>query len=312
MICRQSWIIGCRVDRIDLFRIFARVVESSSFTKAADTLGIPRSSVSAAVQELESRVGARLLARTTRRVSVTHDGAAFYERCVRLIADVEDAESLFVASAQLPSGKLRVDVPGRVGRLILAPALPAFLEQYPGLHIELGVSDRMVNLIEDSVDCALRIGGPPDAGLIVRDAGELPLVNVASRSYVERHGLPTRPEELDKHWTVAYASPSTGRVEPWEWVEHGLTRTASLQSRVTVNSAEGYIACCLAGLGLIQVPSYDVRQHVSSGEMVEVLPRHRAAPLPMRLLYPHRHHLSHRLQVFADWLEKLVRKELAG
>jgi len=200
------------LDRIDLFRIFARVVECSSFTHASDTLGVPRSSVSAAVLELEGRVGARLLHRTTRRVSLTQDGAAFYERCLRLIADVEEAESLFRQTAT-PSGKLRIDVPGRIGRLIIAPALPAFLDAYPDIDIDLGVTDRAVNLVEESIDCVLRVGPLTDSGLIARPIGELRLINVASPAYLERHGIPETPEDLATHWAVNYASPSSGRVE---------------------------------------------------------------------------------------------------
>lgn len=296
------------MDRIDLFRIFTRVVESASFTRAADTLGLPRSSVSAAIATLEGRVGARLLHRTTRRVSPTQDGAAFYERCVRLIADVEAAESLFGENSAAPAGRLRVDVPGRIGRLILAPALPAFLEQYPGIDIDLGVTDRAVNLIEDSVDCVLRVGPLSDSGLIARPIGRLPLINVASAGYLARHGTPGTPSDLADHWAVNYASPSTGRVEPWEWVEDGIVQALPLRGRVTVNSAEAYIACCLSGLGLIQIPAYDVRAHLETGALVEVLPVYRAEPLPMTLLFPHRHHLSRRVQVFADWLEQLLRQ----
>jgi LysR family transcriptional regulator for bpeEF and oprC len=298
------------VDRIDLFRIFARVVEQASFTRAADTLGVPRSSVSAAVQELEARVGARLLYRTTRKVSPTQDGIAFYERCQRVIADVEDTENLFRQTAARPSGKLRVDVPGRIGRLIITPALPDFLDDYPGIDIDLGVTDRAVNLVEDGIDCVLRVGPLGDSGLIARPIGELPLINVASPTYLARHGTPRVPEDLGHHRAVNYASPSSGRVEDWEWVENGTLHRARLQGRVTVNSAEAYIACCLAGLGLIQIPAYDVREHLEAGELVEVMPRHLAAPMPMALLYPHRQHLSRRLQVFADWLEALLRRQL--
>jgi LysR family transcriptional regulator for bpeEF and oprC len=297
------------LDRIDLFRIFARVVECSSFTRAAGTLGIPRSSVSAAVQELEGRVGARLLHRTTRKVSPTQDGVAFYERCQRVIADVEETESLFRQAAQ-PSGKLRIDVPGRIGRLIIAPALPDLLARYTEIDIELGVTDRAVNLVEDSVDCVVRVGSLSDSGLIARPIGKLPLINVASPAYLKLHGIPRIPDDLAHHLAVNYASPSSGRVEDWEWVENGTLHTTPMRGRVTVNSAEAYIACCLAGLGLIQIPAYDVRIHLVEGELVEVMPKHRAEPMPMTLLYPHRQHLSRRLQVFADWLEALLKRQL--
>lgn len=298
------------MDRIELFRVFTRVVECASFTRAADTLGLPRSSVSAAVIELEGRVGARLLHRTTRSVSPTQDGAAFYERCLRVIADVEETESLFRQTSAGPGGKLRVDVPGRIGRLIVAPALPQLLALYPQLDIELRVTDRAVNLIEESVDCVLRVGPLSDSGLIARKIGDLSLINVASAAYLAHHGIPQRPADLSAHLAVNYASPSTGRIEEWEWVEDGEVRTMPVRGRVTVNSAEAYIACCLAGIGLIQIPAYDVQPHLHAGELVEVMPGHRAEPMPMTLLYPHRQHLSQRLQVFADWLEALLKKQV--
>lgn len=295
------------MDRIELFRVFTRVVESASFTRAADTLGLPRSSVSAAVQTLEARLGARLLHRTTRKVAPTQDGAAFYERCLKLIADMDETENLFRRGTGGPTGRLRVDLPSRIGRLIVAPALPEFLARYPGIDIDLGMTDRAVHLIEESVDCALRVGPLSASGLIARPFGTLRLINVASPDYLERYGTPKTPADLAGHVAVNYASPSTGRIEDWEWVEADEARTASVPGRVSVNSAEGSIACCLAGLGLIQTPAYDVIDHLREGRLVEVMPDHCAAPMPMALLYPHRQHLSRRLKVFADWLEGLMR-----
>ena len=298
------------MDRIDLFQIFVRVVDCSSFTRAASGLGLPRSTVSAAVVELERRVGVRLLNRTTRRVSATHDGLAFYDHCLRLIADVEEAEGLFRQGGQSPSGRLKVDVPGRIGRLIVAPALPQLLAANPGLRLELGMTDRAVNLLEEGVDCALRVGGRPEAGLISRPLGELPLINVASPAYLARHGTPQSPDDLPGHWAVNYASPTTGRVEPWEWEADGELHARPMQGLVTVNSAESYIACCLAGLGMIQIPAYDVRHHMREGELHEVMPGHRAPPMGMAIVYPERRHLSGRVQLFADWLEQLLGQHL--
>lgn len=298
------------LDRIDLLRIFARVVECSSFTRAADTLGLPRSSVSAAVLELEGRVGARLLHRTTRKVSPTQDGAAFYERCVRLVADYAEAETLFRQATAGPSGRIRVDVPGRVGRLIIAPALPEFLAAYPAIDVDLGVTDREVDLVGDALDCVLRVGPLADSGLVARPFGEIVQVNVASPAYLQRHGIPSAPADLAGHVAVNYASPTTGRVYDWEWLEGCETRAMAVRARVTVNSAEASIACCLAGLGLIQIPAYDVRAHVEAGELVEVLPGFRPASLPVTLLYSHRQQRSRRLQIFVDWLEQLVRRHM--
>lgn len=298
------------MDRIDLFKIFARVVECASFTRAADTLGLPRSSVSAAVILLETRVGARLLHRTTRKVAPTQDGTAFYDRCLRLITDVEETEDLFRRRGAEPAGRLKIDVPGRIGRLIIAPALPALLARHPLIDIDLGITDRAVNLVEDNVDCVLRVGPLGNSGLVARKIGELALINVASPGYLETHGIPETPDDLADHLAVNYASPSTGRIEDWEWLESGQLRGQAMRGRVTVNSAEAYIACCQAGLGLIQIPAYDVKHQIETGELVEVMPHHRAAPMPMTLLYPNRRHLSHRLQIVADWLEALLEREV--
>ncbi|MGO2959230.1 MAG: LysR family transcriptional regulator [Acetobacter sp.] len=298
------------MDRIDLFRIFTRVVETESFTRAADLLKMPRSTISTAIQELETRVGTRLLARTTRSVSVTPDGAAFYEHCLRLIADVEDVESLFRQDTVSPQGIVRVNVPERIGRLVIAPALPEFLQRYPGIEIELGMTDRAINLVEGGVDCVLRVGPLQNSGLIGRRIGTLPLINVASPDYLHRYGTPTHPDELGQHHIVRYASPTSGRVEDWEWVENTIVQTTPVSGRITVNSAEASIACCLAGLGLIQIPAYDVKNHLATGELIKVMPHWNAEPMPMTLLYPHRKHLSRRLQVFMEWLTPILEKAI--
>ncbi|WDS37451.1 LysR family transcriptional regulator [Pseudoxanthomonas sp.] len=298
------------LDRIELFRIFVRVVDCAGFSRAADQLDLPRSTVSEAVRSLEQRLGARLLHRTTRRVTPTQDGLALYERCQLQIADMDETEQLFRQAPQALAGRLKVDLPSRIGRLIVAPALPDFLRQYPQIDVELGMGDRAVNLVEDAVDCVLRVGPLEDSQLVARPVGPLPLLNVASADYLRRHGTPSNTTDLDAHWAVLYASPTSGRVEPWEWRENGELLARRMRGRITVNSAEASIACCLAGLGLIQIPAYDVRDELAAGRLVEVLPDHRADPLPMTLLYPHRRHLSQRLQVFLDWLHAVLQREV--
>ncbi|MFT9417449.1 LysR substrate-binding domain-containing protein [Acetobacter sp.] len=301
------------MDRIDQCRMFTRVVETGSFTRAAETLGQPRSTVSTAVQALEARVGARLLARTTRSVTPTPDGLAFYEHCVRLVVDMDEAEDLFRRKRGHVRGVLRVNLPARIGRLIVAPALPEFVAAHPGIQLELGVTDKPVNLMEEGLDCVLRVGALHDSGLIARRMGRMRLLNVASPIYLARHGVPRIPADLarDGHVAVRYMSPANGRVEAWEWEENGTLHTLDLPGPVTVNSAETQIACCLAGLGLIQVPQYDVKALVQSGQLCAVLPHWCAPALPVSLLYPHRRHLSSRLQAFARWLEGLLASHLA-
>ncbi len=290
------------MDRIDLYRVFVRVVEARSFTRAADTLQKPRSSVSAAVAELEARLGARLLQRTTRRLNPTDEGVEFYERCLSLLSEHEEMEAMFRNAARGFEGRIRVEVPGRVGRLLVAPALPEFLERWPGIVVELGAADRPIDLVGERVDCALRVGALPDSSLRARRLGEIAQINVASPAYLDRHGSPRRLEDLDHHFQVAYASPASGRVADWEWVEGGRTLTRPTPWRVSANNAEAYIACALAGLGMIQIPAYDVAEHLAAGELVEILPEARPAPLPTHLLFPGGARPPRRLSVFADWL----------
>lgn len=298
------------MDRIELYRIFARVIEARSFTKAADTLQMPRSSVSTAVAELEARLGARLLNRTTRMVAPTAEGEEFYERCLGFLAEGEEIEAMFRTAARGIEGRVRVDVPGRIGRLILAPALPAFLSRWPGIRVELGMTDRTVDLVGERVDIALRIGPLSDSSLRARKLADIAQINVASPAYLARHGMPLAPADLDGHWQVAYASPSTGRVAEWEWLEGGHPRTRAVPWRVSANSAEGYIACALAGSGLIQIPAYDVAGHLAAGDLVDVMPDHRPEPMPMHLVFPGSPRALRRLGVFTEWMEEVLRQGL--
>ena len=294
------------MDRIEQLHIFARVAHSGSFTQAADQLGLPRATVSLAVQQLESRLGTRLLARTTRRVALTQDGQALLERAQALVADMQELEQQFRPQGGALSGRLRVDMPSRIARRLVAPALPGFFALHPGVEVELGSSDRAVDLVQEGVDLALRVGTPPASSLVARPLGQLRMVNCASPDYLARCGTPRSPQDLARHQAVNYASPTSGRVEPWEWQQAGQVHTLVLPGSVAVNNAETYIACCLAGLGLIQVPAFDVREHLQSAELVEVLPDWPAPAMPMQLLYPHRRHLSRRLQVFSQWLAEVL------
>ncbi len=294
------------MDRIDHYRIFVRVIESRSFTRAADLLQMPRSTVSTAIADLEARLGVRLLNRTTRIVTPTEAGTDFHERCLAFLAESEEIEGMFRSAARRIEGRIRVDLPGRIGRLIVAPALPAFLARWPDLRIELGMTDRTVDLVGEQVDMALRVGVLPVSGLRARRMGDLRQINVASPAYLARHGTPASPADLEGHWQVAYASPSTGRIAEWEWQEGDRPHRLALPWRVSANSAEGYIACALAGMGMIQIPAYDVAHHLASGDLVEVMPGHRAEPLPMTLLFPGQPRSMHRMTVFADWLQGLL------
>lgn len=294
------------MDLLDQLRIFNRVAHSGGFTVAADQLGLPRPTVSLAVQQLEARLGVRLLNRTTRRVSLTQDGEALLERALALVSDAEELEHQFRPHRAPLSGRLRVDLPTRIARRLVAPALPSFFAQHPGLVVEIGSSDRMVDLVHEGIDCALRVGKLPPSSLVARPLGELRLINCASPAYLSQHGTPRSPADLPLHRAVNYASPTTGRIAPWEWLQDGALQTLSVPGMAVVNNAETYIACGLAGLGLIQIPAFDVQDHLAAGELIEVLQAWPGPPMPVQMVYPHRRHLSTRLQAFTAWLTDIL------
>lgn len=299
------------MDLIDQLRTFLRVADSGSFAAAADQLGLPRPTVSVAVRRLEEHLGTRLLNRTTRRVSLTSDGEALLERAATLIADSEELERQFRPDGAALAGRLRVDLPSRVARRLVAPRLPEFLARHPALTLELGSSDRAIDLVHEGVDCALRVGALTASSLVARPLGELRQVQCASPAYLARHGVPQTPDDLARHHAVNYAVAGSGRAVPWEWLQGGALRTRVLDGVVAVNNVETYIACALAGLGLIQVPAYDVHEHLMAGELVEVLPDWPAPRLAVQLVYPHRRHLARRVQAFGNWLAELLAPHLA-
>lgn len=298
------------MDLVDQLRVFLRVADSGGFTAAADQLDLPRPTVSLAVQQLEERLGVRLLHRTTRRVGLTLDGQALQERARVLVADTEELVQQFRQPGGAQGGRLRVDLPSRIARRLVAPSLPQFFERHPAIELELGSSDRAVDLVQEGIDCALRVGELPASSLVARPLGRIALIHCASPAYLARHGTPSGPADLAGHRAVNYASPSSGHVAAWEWLEEGQLHSRPMQATVTVNNAETYIACCLAGLGLIQIPAFDVREHLAAGELVAVLTDWPPPDMPVQLVYPHRRHLSRRVQTFGDWLASVLAPHL--
>jgi DNA-binding transcriptional LysR family regulator len=287
------------VDRFDAMRLFTRIVERRSFTSAAQDLGIPRSTVTEAIKQLEARLSTRLLQRTTRQVCPTLDGEAYYRRCLRLIADLEEAESAFVDAR--PSGLLRVDVHGTLGRHFILPGLPAFLERHPDLRIQLSEGERLVDLVREGVDCVLRAGEPADSSMVARRVALLPEATCAAPSYLERFGTPGTPDALEGHRMIGFVHPVTGDHFPLEFTAGGTKRHFALPARVSVANAETNVAAALLGLGVIQVPRYHVERHLADGSLVEILADFPPTPTPVSLLYPHAGHLPLRTRAFIDW-----------
>jgi DNA-binding transcriptional LysR family regulator len=291
------------MDRFEAMRIFARVAERRSFTLAADDLGVPRSTVTDAVKDLERRLGVRLLERTTRVVRPTLDGEAYHSRCVRLLADLEDIEAGF--SGAKPRGLLRVGVQGNQARHFVVPELHAFFDAYPDIEVALFEGDRYVDLVREGIDCVLRTGEPRESDLSSRRIALLREVTVASPRYLARHGVPEVWNALPGHHMVGFRSSATGSVLPLEFMVEDQLRTMMLPARLSVDGADTYRAAALQHHGLIQVPRYSVEKHLADGALVEVLPATPPSPTPVNVLYPRNRQLSLRVRVFIDWVVTL-------
>jgi DNA-binding transcriptional LysR family regulator len=288
-------------------RTFLHVARLASFTEAAQQLGLPRATVSTAVQRLEARLGTRLLQRTTRRVQLTPDGQAFAERCEDVLADLDELGSLFQAQPTQLTGRLRVDMPLGMAHQHVLPRLPEFLARHPGIQLELGSTDRRVDPVREGYDCVLRVGSVHADQLIARPLGQYEMANVASPGYIATHGEPLTLADLEKHLLVHYQPNLGQRPDGFEHVDAttGGVRTVTMKGMITVNNSEAYLAACKAGLGLIQIPQASARALIAAGLLVDVLPAHRAPPMPITLLYPHRRHLPKRVQAFMDWVATL-------
>jgi LysR family transcriptional regulator for bpeEF and oprC len=290
------------MDRLQAMQVFTRVVDTNSFTRAAETLDLPRASVTTIIQNLEAFLGTRLMHRTTRRLSLTPDGAAYYERCVRILADVEETEASFQSGNKKPHGKLRIDMPGSIGRLLVIPSLCEFHTRYPDIDLQLGLSDRPVDLLQEGVDCVVRVGALQDSSLVARRIGLFEGVTCASPNYIERAGMPASLEDLDNHKAVNYFSSRTGRTLDWAFLVEGKEVEVKMKSIVSVNDADAYVTCGLEGFGLIQPALFMVLPHLRAGQLVEVLPELKPLPMPISVVYPHSRHLSPKVRVFVDWI----------
>jgi LysR family transcriptional regulator, regulator for bpeEF and oprC len=298
------------MDQIQSMRVFARVVEAGSFTKAAASLEMPKGTVTKSVQHLENRLKVKLLNRTTRRVTVTPDGAAYYERASRLLNDLDDIEASMTNAQASPSGRLRVDVGTSVASLVVIPALPTFFKRYPDIQLDLGVSDLPVNLISENVDCVIRGGDLHDQSLVARRIANLSLLTVASPEYLKRNGVPKHPNELEEgaHTTVAFFSARTGRFYPEVFEKDGESIELTGHYRVSLNDNNAHTAALLAGLGVSQSARFVVTPYLASGELVQVLPEWSRPSVPVHVVYPPNRHLSAKVRAFVDWAADLFAK----
>ncbi len=300
------------MDRFDAMRAFARVVEAGSFTKAAQTLHMSKTTVTQLIQQLESRLRVRLLHRTTRKLGVTPDGAVYYERVIRLLADMEDAENSLSSAAMTPRGRLRVDVPSPLARLILVPALPAFHARYPDIQIDMGVSERVVDLIGDNVDCVLRGGQITDQSLIARHVGDLQIGVYVAPSYVERLGAPAHPRELQNtdHCIVGFLSSRTSKIDPLVLCSENERIEITGNYVLAVDDGNAYLEAGLVGLGVIALPNYMAAAHQAVGALIPLFTQWRISPMPLYLAFPPNRHVNAKLRVFIDWIVELMEQHV--
>ena len=294
------------LDQLLAIRVFSRVVEAGNFTRAADSLQMPKATVSKLVQQLEEHLGVQLLSRTTRHVALTPEGAAYYEKSARVIKDLEDIDASFSAAKGRPRGHLRVDVGSSVASRLLLPAMPEFLDRYPEIRIDFGVSDREIDLVADNADCVIRGGPMTDTALISRTIGRASWVTCATPGYVERFGTPKRPRDLEEnHRVVNYLSARRGRVAPMRFSEKQRLLEIRARHVVGVNESNAHFAAGLAGLGVIQTFAFLARPAIDRGELVPLLARFQPPGYAFHLAYPPSRHVSNRLRVFIDWIAEL-------
>jgi DNA-binding transcriptional LysR family regulator len=287
------------LDRIDAMRLFVRIVERRSFTAAAQDIGVPRSTVTQVVKQLEERLGVRLLQRTTRVVSPTLDGEAYARRCVTILSDIENAEGAFGGAK--PKGVLRIEVQGTIARHFLLPGLPDFLAEYSDLEIVMSEGERWVDVVREGIDCVLRYGNLADSDMIARRVMVMERMTCVAPGYLERFGSPAGIDDLDGHRMIGLRSLTTGQLAPLQFAVGDGYRAITLPAPVSVTGTESYLAAALLGFGIFQVPHFHAERHLATGDLLQILTENLPPSMPVSLLYPQSRQLSPRVRVFMDW-----------
>jgi DNA-binding transcriptional LysR family regulator len=288
--------------------VFVRVVEAGTFTKAADTLNLPNATVTRLIQGLEEDLKIRLLHRTTRSVTVTAEGAAYYERVVRLLADLADIESSAKQSLATPSGRVRVDAAAGLASMVIVPALGEFYRDYPKVEIELSAGNRYVDLIAEGLDCAVRVGELTDQFLVGRRIGQFQFVTCATPQLLDRQGRPGTPDDLQSMPTIGLSSSQAGRPLPFRYTKGAEELKLSLTHRLVVNETNSYAAAALSGLGIVQIPTYCVHGALGDGRLVGLLEDWADGGIPVNIVYPPNRYLSAKVRVFIDWVVALFER----
>jgi LysR family transcriptional regulator for bpeEF and oprC len=298
------------MDRLQAMKMFTRVVEMNSFSKAADSMDLPHASATMIIQKLEAHLNVRLLQRTTRRLNITPEGAEYYERCVHILSVIDETESSLTHSREGPRGRLRVDMPGSIGRLVVMPYISEFRDRFPDIDLMVSFGDRNVDLIQEGVDCAIRVGDLQDSTLVARYLASLPTVTAASTEYLEMYGEPESLEELTRHVAVNYFSSATGRLRHMTFIVDGKPVEVKVPGTIAVSDAEAYVMCGLKGVGLIQPSHFMIKASLQEEVMVRILPQYASPAMQVSAVYPHNRHLAPKVRVFVEWAASLFNTSL--
>jgi LysR family transcriptional regulator for bpeEF and oprC len=294
------------MDKLTAMHTFVQVVDSGGFGRAADLMQVPRARVTQRIQALENNLGVRLLQRTTRTTQVTPDGRAYYEQCVQLLANIDNMEDALRGGGSAPSGPIRVDVLASIARQIIAPALPDFTKRYPGIVLRLGCTDRVVNLLEEGVDCAIRGGELADSTLVARKMCEVNMGLYATPGYLQSYGIPSHPSDLAAHACIGEFSARSGQTNKWTLTRREEQLTFSPSTKLEFNDGDAALNACLAGGGIVSAAPFTVIAHVRNRNLQPVLPQWSAGLRPVHIVYPTSRHLSARVRCFVDWATHLI------
>jgi LysR family transcriptional regulator for bpeEF and oprC len=301
------------LDQLLAIRVFVRITEAGSFAKAADSLNLPRSSVSKLLQDLEQHLRTKLVERSTRALTITPEGEAYREHAIKLLADIEDMDTAAADSRTKPRGKLRVDVGSSLANTVIIPQLPDFRARYPDVELALGVNDRPIDLIGEGMDCVIRVGELADASLIARRLGTLDTVTCATPGYLAAYGVPVHPRDLELgHMAVRYLFSQPGRSLPLHFSKGAEVHEVSPAPAVSVSESTALTNAVLAGIGIGQISGFSARPHISAGRLVAVLEDWAQPALPIHLVYPATRHQSAKLRAFADWAVEIFARENHG
>jgi len=296
------------MDRFQSMQVFARVVELNSFSRAADALRLPRSTVSVVVRKLEAHLRVRLMQRTTRHLSLTSEGAEYYRHCIRILAEIRESEEMLASARNGPRGRLSVQIATALGRIVVLPAIDDFHKRFPDLELMIGLDDQPIHSSDENLDCTIRIGEPDDPGVIQRRLCDLEIVTAGSPDYLVRYGEPQRVEDIPQHLAVHCLSHATGRVANFMFDINGDAVEVGLPAALSISDAESCAICSANGMGLIQAPRFILAPYLNSGALVEVLSQWQPGPMPVAAVFPHRRQIALKARVFVEWAAELLEK----